>query len=55
MIEIGDLSRDESIKYLTEKRKIDIGDAEKIYELVGGRIVDLKTVADDFLVEQPLR
>ncbi|PKK67092.1 hypothetical protein RhiirC2_783960 [Rhizophagus irregularis] len=36
------------MKYLTEKRKINEVDAKNIYELVGGRIIDLKTVADDF-------
>ncbi|CAB4445411.1 unnamed protein product [Rhizophagus irregularis] len=53
VIEIGDLSKEESMKYLTEKRKINEVDAKKLYELVGGRIVDLKTVADDFLAKQP--
>ncbi|PKY38013.1 hypothetical protein RhiirA4_391345 [Rhizophagus irregularis] len=41
------------MKYLTEKRKINEVDAKNIYELVGGRIIDLKTVADDFLAKQP--
>ena len=53
VMEIGDLSKEESMKYLTEKRKINEVDAKNIYELVGGRIVDLKTVADDFLAKQP--
>jgi hypothetical protein len=48
VIEIGDLSEDESIKYLTEKHKINKLNAKKIYELVGGRIIDLKDVADKF-------
>ncbi|CAJ0757234.1 5727_t:CDS:2, partial [Entrophospora sp. SA101] len=30
-------------------RKISSSEANKIYELVGGRIVELKAVADDFL------
>ncbi|CAB5183217.1 uncharacterized protein OCT59_009621 [Rhizophagus irregularis] len=37
------------MKYLTEKRKINEVEAKKLYELVCGRIVELKTVADDFL------
>ncbi|CAG8563361.1 16139_t:CDS:2 [Rhizophagus irregularis] len=49
VIEIGDLSNEESMKYLTEKRKINEVEAKKLYELVCGRIVELKTVADDFL------
>lgn len=53
VIEIGDLSKEESIKYLTEKRKINKVDAKKIYELVGGRILDLKYMADDSLAKIP--
>ncbi|RIA90851.1 P-loop containing nucleoside triphosphate hydrolase protein [Glomus cerebriforme] len=53
VIEIGDLSEEESMKYLTEKRKINEVDTKKIYELVGGRIIDLKDVADDFLAKKP--
>ncbi|CAG8448034.1 9025_t:CDS:2 [Ambispora leptoticha] len=52
VIEIGDLSKEESMKYLTEKRKINSVEAKKLYELVGGRIVELKTVADDFVAGQ---
>lgn len=52
VVEIGDLSEEESIKYLIEKRKIAEVNARKIYELVGGRIVELKSVADDFLSGQ---
>ncbi|RIA92508.1 P-loop containing nucleoside triphosphate hydrolase protein [Glomus cerebriforme] len=49
LIEIGDLTEEESMDYLVKKRGIkNIKDAEKIYGLVGGRIVDLKNVADDF-------
>ncbi|CAG8700221.1 7891_t:CDS:2, partial [Scutellospora calospora] len=44
-IEIGDLSKEESMKYLTEKLKI-TEEAEKLYELVGGRILELKGVTD---------
>ena len=47
MIEIGDLSKEESIKYLIKKRKVK--EAKRLYELVGGRIIDLKSVADKFL------
>jgi hypothetical protein len=47
-MEIGDLSKDESMKYLTEKRMINKTDAEKLYDLVGGRIVVLKKVAKNF-------
>ncbi|CAG8741958.1 14456_t:CDS:2, partial [Acaulospora morrowiae] len=53
-IEIGDISREESLNYLINKRgiktvkegKIDTTDAEKLFDLVGGRIIDLKSVAD---------
>ena len=47
-MEIGDLSKEESMEYLTKKRNINEVDAKKLYELVGGRIVELKTVADAF-------
>ncbi|RHZ56128.1 hypothetical protein Glove_406g98 [Diversispora epigaea] len=47
-LEIGDLSKEESIKYLTEKRKIN-EKTEELYKLVGGRILELKEVANDFL------
>ncbi|CAG8609634.1 8902_t:CDS:2, partial [Diversispora eburnea] len=46
-IEIGDLSEEESIKYLTEIHKI-TEKAEELYQLVGGRILELKDVANDF-------
>ncbi|RIA81977.1 hypothetical protein C1645_836098 [Glomus cerebriforme] len=45
-MEIGDLSKEESLNYLIEKRGINKADAEKLYELVGGRIVDLHSVAN---------
>ncbi|CAG8569654.1 5487_t:CDS:2, partial [Ambispora leptoticha] len=56
-IEIGDLSREESLNYLINKRgiktvkegKIDTTEAEKLFDLVGGRIVDLKSVTDKYL------
>ncbi|RHZ44891.1 hypothetical protein Glove_707g40 [Diversispora epigaea] len=52
VIEIGDLSEKESMQYLIDKRKIKEDDAKKLYELVGGRIVTLKSVADDFIAGQ---
>ncbi|CAG8682840.1 13796_t:CDS:2 [Funneliformis caledonium] len=52
VIEIGDLSEKESMEYLIKKRKINEVEAKKLYELVGGRIVELKDVADDFLTGQ---
>ncbi|CAG8642975.1 2602_t:CDS:2, partial [Paraglomus occultum] len=51
-MEIGDLSKEESMEYLTKKRKINEIEAKNLYELVGGRIVELKTVADDFVAGQ---
>ncbi|RGB21981.1 P-loop containing nucleoside triphosphate hydrolase protein [Rhizophagus diaphanus] len=60
-IEIGDLTREESLDYLVNKRgvktvskdnKIDTTEAERLYELVGGRIVDLQSVAKKFLEGQ---
>ncbi|CAG8716452.1 8792_t:CDS:2 [Gigaspora margarita] len=52
VIEIGDLSEEESMEYLTKKRKINEVEAKKLYKLVGGRIVELKSVADDFIAGQ---
>ncbi|RIA93160.1 hypothetical protein C1645_819795, partial [Glomus cerebriforme] len=52
VMEISDLSKEESIKYLVDKRKIKDKEAKKLYELVGGRIIDLKSVADKFLAKQ---
>src|SRR4051812_38703099 len=49
VMEIGDLSERESMDYLVNKRKISSSEANKIYELVGGRIIELKAAADDFL------
>ncbi|CAG8596027.1 13272_t:CDS:2 [Acaulospora colombiana] len=46
-IEIGDLNEEESIKYLTEIHKI-TEKVEELYQLVGGRILELKDVANDF-------
>jgi hypothetical protein len=58
VIEISNLSKEESINYLVNKRgiktmkegKIDITEAKKLYELVGGCIKDLEVVADEFLI-----
>jgi len=36
------------MEYLTKKRNINEVEAKKLYELVGGRIVELKIVVDDF-------
>ncbi|RHZ87735.1 hypothetical protein Glove_30g138 [Diversispora epigaea] len=44
VMEIGDLSKEESIKYLTDVRKVK--EAERLYKIAGGLIVDLKFVAD---------
>ncbi|GBB88418.1 hypothetical protein RclHR1_00150014 [Rhizophagus clarus] len=52
IMEIGDLDRKTSMEYLVKKRNIKEEDAEKLHDLVGGRIVELKTVADDFLAGQ---
>ena len=65
-MEIGDLSEKESKDYLIkrctikeEKRgkiikvcKIKDEEVDELYKLVGGRIVDLKSVADKFLAGQ---
>ncbi|GBC07423.1 hypothetical protein RclHR1_07450011 [Rhizophagus clarus] len=48
-IEIGDFTKEESIEYLVNKRKIKEAAANNLYEFIGGRIVDLKLVADEFL------
>jgi hypothetical protein len=53
VMEIGDLSEDESINYLVDKRKIKKEEAKRLYDLVGGRITDLKSVADKSLAKQP--
>ncbi|RHZ70686.1 hypothetical protein Glove_268g16 [Diversispora epigaea] len=49
VIEIGDLSKEESMEYLISIRKIKPEEAEKLYDLVGGRILNLKSVADKSL------
>jgi hypothetical protein len=48
VMEIGDLSKKESMEYLTKNCNINEVDVKKLYELVGGRIVELKTVANNF-------
>jgi hypothetical protein len=52
VMEIGDLSEEESMEYLIKKRKIKEVYAKKLFDLVGGRIIELKIVADDFLAGQ---
>ena len=46
IIKIGDISKEEALQYL-EFRKIDEKQAAQVYELVGGRITHLKSIADD--------
>ncbi|CAG8528024.1 2757_t:CDS:2 [Funneliformis mosseae] len=53
-MEISDISEEESMKYLIEKRKIDEEMAKELYQLVGGRILDLKTIANDILAERSI-
>ncbi|CAG8635043.1 8670_t:CDS:2, partial [Funneliformis caledonium] len=48
-IEIDDLTKEESIEYLVNKRKIKEAAANSLYGLVGGLIIDLKFVANEFL------
>ena len=45
-IEIGDLTNEESLNYLIEKHGINKVEAKKLYELVGGHIIDLDYVAN---------
>jgi len=40
-MEIGDVSEEEALLYL-ERRKIDKKQAQQIYDLVGGRMIDLQ-------------
>ncbi|CAG8691285.1 2457_t:CDS:2, partial [Acaulospora colombiana] len=54
VMEIGDLSEKESMDYLVNKHKINSVEAKRLYQLVGGRIVDLKSVADKSLAGQSL-
>ena len=55
VMEIGDLDKEESMKYLVEKRSIKEEDTKKLYDLVGGHIVELNTVVDDFLAGQTFK
>ncbi|GBC04108.1 hypothetical protein RclHR1_05510009 [Rhizophagus clarus] len=48
-IEIGDLTKNESIEYLVNKRKIKEAAADSLYELVDGHFIDLEFVAVQFL------
>ena len=52
VIEIGDLSKEESMKYLIEKHNIKEEEAKRLYSLVGGCIVDLKSVVNKSLAGQ---
>jgi hypothetical protein len=45
IFEIGDISKEEALQYL-KFRKIDEKQAAQIYELVGGRIIHLRSIAD---------
>ena len=60
VFEIGDLSKNESVDFLMnkldleEKDKIDSVNANKIYELVGGNIMELKFVAERFIKRETL-
>jgi hypothetical protein len=45
IFEIGDISKEEALQYL-KFRKIDEKQAAQVYELVGGRITHLKSIAD---------
>ncbi|GBC37789.2 P-loop containing nucleoside triphosphate hydrolase protein [Rhizophagus irregularis DAOM 181602=DAOM 197198] len=47
--EIDNLNKEESMNYLVNKRGINITDAENLYKLVGGHIMNLKNIADKFL------
>ena len=46
IIEIGDISKEEALQYL-KFRKIDEKQAAQIHELVGGRMIHLKSMADE--------
>ncbi|CAB5378230.1 unnamed protein product [Rhizophagus irregularis] len=52
VMEIGDLSEEESMEYLIKNHKIKEVYAKKLFDLVRGRIIELKIVADDFLAGQ---
>ncbi|CAG8800636.1 2169_t:CDS:2, partial [Dentiscutata erythropus] len=51
-LKISDLSKEESMEYLNKKCKINEIKVKNLYELVGGRIVELQAVADDFVAGQ---
>lgn len=53
-MEIGDISEEESMNYLIEKRKIDEETAKALYKLVGGRILELKFTANGILNGQSI-
>src|SRR4051794_7254332 len=46
VLKVTDLTEDESMKYLVGKRKISPEEAAKLYDLFGGRIVQLKKAAN---------
>jgi hypothetical protein len=46
LYQVSDLNHEEAMNYLCEKRGIDVQDAEKMYSLVGGRIMMLETTGD---------
>ncbi len=48
ILEISDLTRDESMDYPVNKRGIPLRGAEKFYNLLGGRIIDLQSAAKLF-------
>ncbi|RHZ84086.1 hypothetical protein Glove_85g71 [Diversispora epigaea] len=52
VMEIGDLSEEESMEYLTKKCSINEEVAKQLYNLVGGRILNLKFVATKFIAGQ---
>ena len=47
ILEISDVSREETVKYLEEGRKLDNKLALQLYELIGGRVVHLEMAADN--------
>ena len=53
-MEISDMTRDESINYLVDKREISPKEAADFYELFGGRIVHLKDAVNQFKNGIPL-
>jgi len=48
IIDVNDVSKEEALRYL-ELRKIEKEQAAQIYELVGGRMIHLKYMADNIL------